>query len=96
MTAWLHAHVKVYETYKIEKYFYKYLKGKEESDPTYSYNHIQYFISKSIYKWPFVLSSNLISMREIFKLLSSDTILKNSLLFFKWKEETHPTKLGNF
>lgn len=69
--------------------------GKEESDPTYSYNHIQYFISKIIYKLPFVLSINLISMSEIFKLLSSDTILRKSLPFFILKE-TYPRKFSNF
>lgn len=33
MTAWLHAHVKVYETYKIEKYFYKYLQERKNVTP---------------------------------------------------------------
>lgn len=70
--------------------------GREESDPTYSCDNIQYFISKIIYKLPFVLSSNLIPMSETFKLLSRETTLKNLLLFFKWKEETHPRKLSNF
>lgn len=54
--------------------------GKEESDPTYSYNYILYFISKIIYKLPFVWSSNLISKSKIFKLLSSGTILQQEFI----------------
>jgi len=38
----------------------------------------------------------LIFKSEIFKFSSSDTTLKNSLLFFKWKEQPHPRKFGIF
>lgn len=38
----------------------------------------------------------LISESEIFKLSSGDGILKNSLLFFKSKEQPYPRKLNHF